>query len=64
MKMRETQIFVTWPGSQAIKTVQYPDYPDLTSKTIDQIQPILMGVNRASLVAKFGGLKQFKTGGF
>ena len=55
--MRETQIFVTWPGSQAIKTVQYPDYPDLTSKTIDQIQPILMGVNRASLVAKFGGLK-------
>jgi len=57
--MRVSQAFYTWPGTSAIRTVQYPDNNQLASKSIDQLQPIRFGVLRASVIAKFGDMFEF-----
>lgn len=64
LAMRESQVFVTWPESQAVRTVHYPDFAVLSSHTVEQLQPFKLGVNRASLLAQFGDVDPFRTGGF
>lgn len=64
LSMRESQVFVTWPESQAVRTVHYPDFAVLSSHSVEQLQPFRLGVNRASLRARFGDIDVFQTGGF